>query len=129
MTNKEIVKAWIKALDANDFNTIKNLMANNYQFRNPITPNPIGADEHLGMMHAMKSAFEAHHEMDMIIEEDNYVVISGKWKGKHVGEFNGAAATGKSIEFYLIDSYYILNGKVEKLHVQFNPAPLMTLTA
>jgi steroid delta-isomerase-like uncharacterized protein len=122
---KEIVKTWIKALDANDFETIENLMADNYQFRNPIAPAPISAQEHLGMMHMMKTAFDAQHQLEMIIEEENYVVMSAKWKGKHIGEFNGVPATGKVIEFYLIDCFYIVDGKVLQHHIEFNPMHLM----
>ncbi|MGZ3955938.1 MAG: ester cyclase [Flavisolibacter sp.] len=122
---KEIVKKWIKALDANDFETIENLMADNYQFRNPIAPAPINGREHLGMMHMMKSSFDAQHQLEMIIEEDNYVVMSAKWTGKHIGEFNGVLATGKVIEFYLIDCFYIVDGKVLRHHIEFNPMHLM----
>jgi steroid delta-isomerase-like uncharacterized protein len=125
---KEIVKTWIKALDSNDFATIENLMAHNYQFRNPLAPVPISGKEHLGMMYMMKSAFEAEHQIDMIIEEENYVVISAKWKGKHIGEFNGVPATEKVIEFYLIDCFYILDGKVLEHHIEFNPMHLMQIT-
>jgi len=128
MTNKEIVETWIKSLDANDFTTIKSLVAHNYQFRNPVTAAPLSADEHLGMMHIMKGAFDAHHELDMMIEEDNHVVVSAKWKGKHIGEFNGVSATGKTIEFYLIDRFDIVGGKVAKHHIEFNPMHLLGIT-
>jgi len=93
MTNIEIIRTWIKALYTNDFTTIKNLMSANYECRNPMTPNLSSANEHLGMLQSLQSVFEAHHELDMIIEENNYVVISGKWKGKHIGEFNGVPVT------------------------------------
>ncbi len=41
MTKKEIVKAWYSALEANDFNTIKNMMDSKYQFRHPMSLTPI----------------------------------------------------------------------------------------
>jgi predicted ester cyclase len=125
MTNKEIIKAWHSALEANDFNTIKNFMDSKYQFRNPMSPTPIGAEEHLGMMDMMKSSFEARHEFDMFIEEDNYVVVSGKWNAKHIGDFNGIPATGKLIELNLIDIFKIVDGKVLYHHIEFNPMQIM----
>ncbi|HET7115589.1 MAG TPA: ester cyclase [Hanamia sp.] len=125
MTNKEIVKAWYSALEVNDVTTIKNLMDNKYQFRNPISPMPIGAEEHLRMMDMMKSSFEARHEFDVFIEEENNVAVSGKWIAKHTGDFNGVPATGKSIKLYLIDIFNIVGGKVLFHHTEFNPMTIM----
>jgi steroid delta-isomerase-like uncharacterized protein len=121
MSNKEVVKAWYSALEANDFNAIKNLMEDNYQFRNPISPDPVNAEEHLKMMNAMKGAFEARHEFDLFVEQDDYIVVRGKWKAKHIGDFNGIPATGKLVELYLIDIFHIINGKVTGHHTEFNP--------
>jgi steroid delta-isomerase-like uncharacterized protein len=125
MENKEIVKAWYSALEENDFNTIKNLMDSKYQFRNPMSPIPISAEEHLGMMDAMKSAFEARHEFDVFIEQGNYVVVRGKWIAKHTGDFNGIPATGKLVELHLIDIFNIIDGKVVNHHIEFNPMLIM----
>jgi predicted ester cyclase len=111
MTNKEIVKAWYSALEVNDFDTIKTLMDSKYQFRNPMTPTPMSAEEHLGMMNMMKSTFEARHTIDLFIEEDNYIAIRAKWSARHTGEFNGIPATGKLIELYLIDIFNIVDGE------------------
>ncbi len=125
MTNKEIVKAWYSALEINDFNTIKNFMGSTYQFRNPVSPIPINAEEHLGMMDMMKSAFEARHTFELFIEEGNHIVVSGKWNAKHTGDFNGIPATGKLIELYLIDIFEIVDGKVLYHHIEFNPMLIM----
>jgi predicted ester cyclase len=126
MTNKEIVTAWYSALEVNDFNTIKNFMDSKYQFRNPMSSTPISAEEHLGMMDMMKSSFEARHEFDLFIEEENYIVVSGRWSAKHIGDFNGIPATGKLIELYLIDIFNIVDRKVLYHHIEFNPMLIMT---
>lgn len=126
MTNKEIVKAWFAAIDSKDFNTVKGLMdSGKHSFRNPMTPAPVGVDEHLGMMHMMTTAFEGEHTLNLILEENDHVAVSGKWSGKHTGEFNGTPATGNAVEFYFVDLFHIENGKVTKEHFEMNPMSIM----
>ena len=47
MTHKEIVKKWFSHIDTNSFNELRNLMDGNHRFQNPMTPAPIGVDEHM----------------------------------------------------------------------------------
>ena len=125
MTNKDIVKTWYAALELNDFDTIKNLMDREYRFRNPMSPTPIGAEEHLALMNTMKSTFDARHTFDVFIEEENHVAVSGKWSAIHIGDFNGVPATGKLVELNLIDIFNIVDGKVLNHHIEFNPMLIM----
>lgn len=121
MTNKEIVRTWYSALETNDFDTIRSLMDDKYQFRNPMTSSPMNAEEHLGMMNMMKSAFEGRHKMELFIEDESHVAVTAKWSAKHTGDFSGIPATGRLVELYLIDVFKIVNRKVVDHHVEFNP--------
>lgn len=126
MTNREIVNAWFAAIDAKDFKTVKRLMdSDNHKFRNPMTPAPVGAEEHIGMMQLMTSAFEGKHTLSVIFGDDEHIAVSGKWTGKHTGEFNGISATGKPVEFYFVDIFNIVNGKVKNEHFEMNPTAIM----
>ena len=125
MTNKEIAKAWFAAIDAKDFNTVRNLMDSKHKFRNPMTPAPIGPEEHIGMMQMMTSAFEGKHTLNLVFGDDDHVAVSGKWNGKHTGEFNGIPATGNAVEFYFVDLFQIVNGKVVNEHFELNPAAIL----
>jgi predicted ester cyclase len=125
MTNKEIVKSWFAHIDNNSFTDVKNLMDANHSFQNPMTPSPVGADQHIGMMQMMTSAMNGAHHLDLILESGNHVVVSGTWKGKHTGEFNGIPATGNPVEFPFIDIFEIVNGKVAKEHLEMNPMLIM----
>jgi steroid delta-isomerase-like uncharacterized protein len=125
MTNKEIAKAWFAAIDSKDFNTVKNLMDSKHKFRNPMTPAPVGIDEHIGMMQMMTSAFEGKHTLNVAFGNDDHVAVSGKWTGKHTGEFNGIPATGKPVEFYFVDLFQIVNGKVVNEHFEMNPSAIL----
>jgi predicted ester cyclase len=102
-------------------------MGDTYRFYNPLAAIPINADEHLGMMQMMSSAFDAGHEFHLLVAEENNVVVSGTWQGKHVGDFNGVPATGKTIELRFIDIFTFAGDRVVDHHIEFNPAPLMSL--
>ena len=125
MTNKEIVRKWFNHIDTNNFDEIRTLMDSKHTFQNPMTPAPIGVDEHIGMMHMMTSAFKGQHHLELVLEDGDYVVASGKWSGKHVGEFNGIPATNKHVQFPFIDIFHIVNGKVADEHMELNPMVIM----
>lgn len=121
MTNKELVKTWFEKLDAQDFSGIRNLMDDRHQFHNPMTPAPIGADEHIGMMQMMHNSFSGEHIINLMLEEGNHVAVSGTWKGTHSGEFQGIPATGNVVNFTFSDFFQVVDGKVLKEHMELNP--------
>jgi predicted ester cyclase len=125
MTNQETVKAWFAAIDNRDFDTVRNLMDSKHKFRNPMTPAPAGVDEHIGMMQMMTSAFDGTHSFNVIFGDDDHVAVSGKWSGTHTGDFNGVPATGNKVEFYFVDLFHFVNGKVVNEHMELNPMTIM----
>jgi predicted ester cyclase len=125
MTNKELAKVWFTAIDKNDYNAIKGLMLPDHKFHNPMTPAPVGVDEHLGLMQHMTSSFDGEHHLDQILQDGNYVVVRGRWSGKHIGEFNGVPATGKHVEFSWIDIFEFIDGKVANEYFEMNPVSIM----
>lgn len=125
MTNKEIAMAWFANIDKNNFDGVKNLMDSNHSFQNPMTPAPVGIDQHIGMMQMMTSAFSGAHILELIIEDEGHAVVKGRWKGTHTGEFNGIPATNKPVEFTFIDIFEIVNGKVRKEAFEMNPMSIM----
>jgi predicted ester cyclase len=125
MTNKEIAKTWFASIDQQNFDRIKFLMDARHTFANPMTPTPIGPDEHIGMMQMMTSGFTGEHHLDLILEDHDHAVVRGRWKGKHTGEFNGLPATGKPVEFTFIDIFEIVNEKVRRETFEMNPMTIM----
>ena len=126
MTNKEIAKSWYSAIDKKDFQAVNKLMHAHHQFSNPMSPSPIGKEEHLGMMKMMTDAFSGAHHIELILEDGNHIVVRGKWSGKHTGEFNGVGATNNPVTFSFIDIFDITDGKVRKEALEFNPMSIMT---
>lgn len=125
MTSKEIIKSWFNFIDEKNYEGIKGHMAADHQFHNPMTPAPLNADEHIGMIQMMTSSFEGEHILDLLVEEDNHVAVKGRWSGKHVGDFEGVPATGNNVEFSWTDVFQIVDGKVKKEHMELNPMSIM----
>ncbi len=49
---------------------------------------------------------------DEMMAEGNRVMVRGRLKGRHEGEFNGIPPTHRMVEFPLVISYQIDNGKI-----------------
>jgi predicted ester cyclase len=126
MTNNEIARQWFAAIDKQDFGTIRDLMHADHKFQNPMTPEPIEVEGHLGMMTLMTKAFDGHHNLELLLEDGNYAVVRGNWSGKHIGEFNGIPATGKTVNFTFIDIFEIIEGRVRTESFEMNPMAIMS---
>ncbi len=126
MTNNEIAKEWFDAIDANNFDKVKSLMDSKHSFQNPMTPAPVGIDEHIGMMQMMTSALKGQHHVELLISEGEYLTAKGRWAGKHIGVFMGVPATNNDVAFSWIDVFHIVNGKVVEEHMEMNPMAIMT---
>lgn len=50
--------------------------------------------------------------VDEMLAEGNRVIVRGRMKGQHEGEFNGILPTHRIVEFPLVISYQIENGKI-----------------
>jgi predicted ester cyclase len=125
MNPKDLAKRWYAHIDAKELAALKGLLDPKHSFRNPMTPAPVGAEEHLGMMQMMTSALKGEHILDRVVAEGGYVAVSGRWHGTHVGEFNGVPATGNKVEFTFMDMLHIENGKITDEHLEMNPMAIM----
>lgn len=126
MNNKDIAKAWFSAIDQKDFTAVRKLMATGHQFINPMSPQPLGPDQHIGMIEQMVSAFTGRHELTLLIADADHVAVRGRWVGTHTGEFNGVPATHKPVDFTFTDIMEIKGGKVAREAFEMNPMTFMT---
>ena len=70
-------------------------------------------EELLGHILFFDSAFPKYEMFaDEITAEGNRVVIRARFKGCHIGEFNGIQPTNRNVEFPFVISYDIENGKI-----------------
>ena len=122
MDNKEITRAWYAAIDAKQYDKLKSLTTEDHQFLNPMAAVPLSADEHLGMIRMMTTAFDGQHTIDTVFGEGNHVAVSGVWSGTHVGDFNGIPPTGNEVEFTFNEIITFSDGKIQKQQLEFDTA-------
>src|ERR1041385_4502905 len=84
------------------------------------------SDMHIGMIQQMMGAFTGSHQIEQLISEGEWVVVRGRWSGKHTGEFNGIPASGKPVSFTITDIMHVVNDKVTEEFMEWNAMTLMT---
>ncbi|AFY92473.1 ester cyclase [Chamaesiphon minutus] len=65
------------------------------------------------------------HQFDEVIEEDTKVVTIGKFRGTHLGKFQGLPATGKSVEIEVTHIDKLIDDRLVYHWGQGNQAGMM----
>lgn len=126
MTNKELVLAFFKAIDSNDFATAAKLLGPHHQMHSSMSPVPMNAEQHLGMTKTFNEAFSnVEHEFVDILEIGNKVVGRGTWHSTHTGTFNGIPASGKKVHLTFIQIFEIENDALKNQWVEIDGMSLM----
>jgi steroid delta-isomerase-like uncharacterized protein len=79
-----------------------------------------GVEALAGMLHYIYHvAFDARAETRSLIVADNQAVLEGDFVGKHIGEFAGVPASGKTVRVPLCVVYDLEGGKIKRGRVYF----------
>jgi predicted ester cyclase len=79
-----------------------------------------------GMLHFMyKVAFNARLEMVNYVIEEEKASVEGIFKGDHIGEIGGIAATNKKVAVPMSVSYDLKNGLIQEARIYFMENQLM----
>lgn len=62
-------------------------------------------------------AFEGRDEIQTIVVEGEHAVVEALFAGKHIGEFDGIAATGKQVEMPYCSVYQVVGTKIKSGHL------------
>ena len=85
-----------------------------------------GVEALAGMLHYIYHvAFDAQAETKSMIFADEQAVLEADFVGKHIGEFAGVPATGKTVRVPLCVVYDLKNGKVTHGRVYFEVPAFM----
>lgn len=77
-----------------------------------------------------RAAFDAGVEPRMTIFDDGHAVFEGTFVGRHVGEFAGIPATGKTVHVPICIIYDVENEQIKRARVYFElPVLMQQLTA
>jgi steroid delta-isomerase-like uncharacterized protein len=79
-----------------------------------------GVDAVKGMLHYIYHvAFEARAETRNMVFADGQAVLEADFVGKHIGEFAGVPATGKTVRVPLCVVYDLVNDRIVRGRVYF----------
>ena len=79
-----------------------------------------GVEALAGMLHYIYHvAFDARAETKNLIVADNQAVLEGDFVGRHIGEFAGVPATGKTVRVPLCVVYDLEGGMIKRGRVYF----------
>jgi predicted ester cyclase len=88
MNNREIVQTFMNHIQKGDFDKARSLLSDDFQFSGPI-PNPINAEEWLGMTASMRTAFpDLNYNFKILSEEGDVVNTTSQLSGTHRGSFD-----------------------------------------
>ena len=79
-----------------------------------------GVEALAGMLHYIYHvAFDARAETKNLVVADNQAVLEGDFVGRHIGEFAGVPATGKTVRVPLCVVYDLEGGMIKRGRVYF----------
>ena len=88
MNKREIVQAFLDAVQKGDFESAKSMLADDFQFSGPI-PEPVNSDAWLGMSSSLKTAFpDLDYHFKVIGTDGDVVRATSQLSGTHTGPFD-----------------------------------------
>ena len=88
MNKRETVQALMDSVQKGDFENVKSMLADDFQFSGPI-PEPINKDAWLGMSASLKTAFpDLNYHVKVIGADGDVVKSTSQLSGTHSGSFD-----------------------------------------
>lgn len=88
MNKRETVQALMDAVQKGEFETVRSMLADNFQFSGPI-PEPINAEAWLDMSASLKAAFpDLNYHFKVIGADGDVVKSTSQLSGTHNGSFD-----------------------------------------
>ena len=88
MNKRETVQALMDAVQKGDFEIVRSMLADNFQFSGPV-PEPLNAEAWLGMSASLKAAFsDLNYHFKVIGADGDVVKSTSQLSGTHDGSFD-----------------------------------------
>jgi steroid delta-isomerase-like uncharacterized protein len=111
--NKAIIRRFIEAFEKNDQETIRELVAGDYEAHGPGAPKPVDRETLMQRISVFNAAFrDLHVVIEQQIAEGDLVTSRLTWRGTHTGEFQGIAPTGKQVAVSAVSIERVKDGKI-----------------
>jgi steroid delta-isomerase-like uncharacterized protein len=125
-TKKEIVLGLYTAFDQGDFDLVRSMLSEDFTTDLVGMPDPLDRVAFIQFGLEFRQSFpDGYHQFDQVIAADDQVVTVSKFRGKHLGKFQGLPATGKLIEIEVIHIDRLADGKIISHWGQGNQAGMM----
>jgi len=113
--NKAVLRQYFEAVDAQNYSRVKELSADDFSFRSPGLPEPLGIDTLIQAAKVHYAAFpDWRHKIETLVAEGDNVAVKLIQNGTHKAEYEGIRPTGKEITMPAQCLFVIANGKVRE---------------
>ena len=113
--NKELARSLFSAIDANDFDKLRSIMASDVRLSHPLLPTPLGLEKAFQIIKNHYAAFpDWKHAVEMLIAEGDLVSVKLFQEGTHKGIYEGIQPTDIKVAMPAQVILVISDGKVEK---------------
>ena len=113
--NKQVARDAFAAIDRQDFERLKELLADDYALNLPGSPAPLRAE---GLVAAIKAHYTAFPDWRHVIEdvtcEGEKVTVRLVQHGTHKAEYEGLPATGIEVHMAALHLARVVDGKVKE---------------
>ena len=112
-TNKEVVREFLAALDRQDFDHLRELLADDFVLHMVKGPNRVGRDAAFEVIRGFYGSFPDYtHVIEEMIAEGNRVAIRLNYRGTHQGDFQGIASTGTQVSYAGAQMITVVDGVI-----------------
>jgi steroid delta-isomerase-like uncharacterized protein len=125
-SNEQLVLELYAAFDRSEFDLVRSMIAEDFTTDLVGMPTPLNREAFIQFGLEFRKAFpDGCHQFERVIVADNRVVTMGKFRGTHLGNFQGLPPTGKSVEIEVVHLDELSDGKIVYHWGQGNQAGMM----
>ena len=116
MDNREIIRLFGKMWNEEDYDTARQIIAENMTFRSSLGEQNTGIDPFCEYVRGVHKALGNFHcEVEDVVSEGAKVVAKILFSGEHRDVFFGVPATGRKVEWYGAGFFDVEDGKIQRL--------------
>jgi predicted ester cyclase len=113
--NKELARSLFSAIDANDFDKLRDLMTDDFKLFHPSLSTPVGLEETFQVINGHYTAFpDWKHAVEMMIAEGDKVSVKLFQQGTHKGVYEGIQPTDIKVTMPAQVVLVVSDGKVKE---------------
>lgn len=111
--NKALIRQVFAAVDAQDFDQLRQLFAEDFEFHYVGESGPIDREATFDLIRGFYTAFPDYtHDIEEMVAEDNQVAVKLNYHATHQAEFEGIPPTGNRISYAGAQIFTVMDGVV-----------------